>query len=892
MSYTPPAGNAIAFNFTKEGYYTPVWSGVDYDFDDRPYRAEDPQTMYMPDTWRMNPVNTGPLRPKFKCTFREVFGSGESGASGQAITDVEVNVYDSNNNLMWGSGALNFKDFIDAAHPDRPFPDRYAYDGDEIVVIYGLNLLWPFDPSAVILHRDNSDYHWEMRFYIDDLGVFTTRGRGTFNMFDEQWKPADLTTEGSINPVDVTDVTPEFAATYWANYLPTIYVPRATQYRIWVALDPDFIYEQWDSGWQSFVTPLNPGDITDSISYSGPAIRRDNTHYYWKMQFRIDVEWDAADWDSQESDINEYTMLLEEWHLTDPRVDWLVEPMDLKSYYPKFSATFTDNYSGARAVKVQIQVKYGDDPWSTLKWDSDYISISPVVPGVECQQVQYPDPYPVDDEGFYYDGLLFRYRMRFEISSDGTYYTDWTESLFQMGIAAISAIDPQVDGMAGTPRVLSYTPFFDATYSTDDTRALGAEVYIQVSTHSDLSLPIWDSGWIAFSPDIPNGERTPLEQIPSGLLGRNSRYYWHLKIKNERSISSDWCSIMAFDCIGWVLSEVSHKDVIAIIRADKEYEARVESIDGQVYFWLYNITDSTIILSNYHLNVGTLPRLLYDTDSDTFTLIWAINTKMFKRTWNFSDTPEDASTVAAQLIDCTYYPISINYSRSGWNDYNYAHCPYKATDIIMRNGQSMRYDTAAAVGVLVTWTHAADNVLYDNTMVNRVGKLYDVYVDRITEQYSAPVATVIDGIPECLIPTLGGVEIVTKQQFLYPKNCPNQDLWVGSDYARGTYYPGEALSIISDVEGVESSSQAYRCFDAGYTWNIPIKIVERILDDEDKCTESSSQASYSFDAGYVWNIPIKVVERVLDDEDKCTESSTQAYANFYCATYYGGGYIR
>lgn len=910
MAYVPPIGDDVQFNFTDTGYHAPLYGGQDFDFDNNLYRAENPIITNMPGTWDMNPVDVGPLRPIFKCTFREFFNSGESGA-GEAITDVEVNVWDVDGNAMWRSGVLNFRAFIDADHPDRPFLNYYGYDGESVTVLYGLDLVWPMDPTAVHLIRDNTLYHWEMHFYINDLGIFTSFGRGTFQMFNEYWQPIDLTTEGMINPIDVTPVHPELQATYSANYLPSVYIPKAEGYVVEVSRNIGFTDIIWTSS--GTLPSLYPGDTTPVITYNGPSISRDGNQYFWRIVFLIDVEWSAMHEYSPMSDINNWIMLLEYFNLIDPRVNYLDAPLNLKDFHPKFNATFSDNYSAARAVKVQVQVKYHTDTWSIIKWDSDLVGITPVVPGTESQQVQYPDPYPSGDEGLYFDGLDFDYRMRFEVDSDGTYYTDWAElssiSNFKMGIAIINSIDLMIDGKDNTPpltpRILSFLPNFTATYSTDDTRALAVKEQIQVSNDEAMTDLVWDSGELAISTSVLNGESPPPVTISSVLpylLKKDTHYYWRIRLSNERSILGSWNSpVSTFLSVGWIISKISQNDAISIIRSGKEYEARVESKDDYIYFWLNNIVDPSdpFNISDYPLNVGRLPRILYDQTGDTFTLVWMMNSKMFKRSWGFTESPESASTVAPQLLDCTYYPLSIN-TGNGYNDYAYSHCPYKVTNIVMRDGQSLRWGTDWSVGVLVTWTPAANHTLYDNTMYNGVlKKHYDIYVDRIREGVSLPVDTVIDYIPEIVIPSTGGVEVVTKQEFIYHKNSPCQDLEVSSDYARGTYYPGEAISILDGTgPGVLSGQNSMLSDSKGGSYcttnyfNIPLKIVERILDEDSYIGDSSSHSHGSYNVAVYSNIPLKIVERVLDEDSYIGDSSSHSYGSHSTATYYTGGYIR
>ena len=96
--------------------------------------------------------------------------------------------------------------------------------------------------------------------------------------------PTSLLTEGSTNPTDISDSTPEFSAIYND--------PDASDsakfYNIQVATSSGFASTYWDSGKTAMAT-TSQGARSPEISYGGSALASSTT-YYWRIKF-----WDVAD---------------------------------------------------------------------------------------------------------------------------------------------------------------------------------------------------------------------------------------------------------------------------------------------------------------------------------------------------------------------------------------------------------------------------------------------------------------------------------------------------------------------------------------------------------------------------------------------------------------------
>ena len=114
----------------------------------------------------------------------------------------------------------------------------------------------------------------------------------------------DLEVEGQINPVDITDSTPEFSAIFNDPDAGD----TASDYQIQVATTSDFASIHWDSGKTAFTASTSVGVRTPDISYTGATLAS-STNYYWRMKF-----WDQADnegaWSTSTATFSLYDPLL------------------------------------------------------------------------------------------------------------------------------------------------------------------------------------------------------------------------------------------------------------------------------------------------------------------------------------------------------------------------------------------------------------------------------------------------------------------------------------------------------------------------------------------------------------------------------------------------------
>ena len=118
------------------------------------------------------------------------------------------------------------------------------------------------------------------------IGSTSTRMLSIYATYSQSG-PTLLLAEGIVNPIHVTDTTPEFSAIH----NDPVSGDSATQYRIQVSTSTLFSSVFWDSGTTSMST-IAAGSRSPDISYAGPALSAGTT-YYWRIKF-IDAGGDAT----------------------------------------------------------------------------------------------------------------------------------------------------------------------------------------------------------------------------------------------------------------------------------------------------------------------------------------------------------------------------------------------------------------------------------------------------------------------------------------------------------------------------------------------------------------------------------------------------------------------
>lgn len=143
----------------------------------------------------------------------------------------------------------------------------------------------------VLDEQPDSDNY--VRFYAQENGTSTAPYLEiVYNTTPTE--PTDMLTEGSVNPIDITDPTPELSAVYNDPDAGD----GAASYQIQVATTSAFTSTHWDSGKTAMAT-TTAGQRSPDISYAGSALASSTT-YYWRIKF-WDTENSATPWSTATS---------------------------------------------------------------------------------------------------------------------------------------------------------------------------------------------------------------------------------------------------------------------------------------------------------------------------------------------------------------------------------------------------------------------------------------------------------------------------------------------------------------------------------------------------------------------------------------------------------------
>ncbi|MCJ7829609.1 hypothetical protein MUP50_00780, partial [Patescibacteria group bacterium] len=225
-------------------------------------------------------------------------------------------------------------------------------------------------------------YYWQIKYWDDGNleGAWSTSSN-YFTLSQTPTAPTDLLTEGTTNPVNIFDTTPEFSAIY--NDLDT--GDTANAYQIQVDNNQDFGSPIWDSGQQSMTDCLQ-GNRCQDISYAGSALT-EGTQYYWQIKYWDDGSLEGA-WNSETAYfIINSTPLAPDSLLTEDQTN----PTDVSDTTPEFSAVYNDSNTSDIANKYWIQVNTDPTFVGTPIWDSGEAgtSMTNCNQGSRCEDISY-----------------------------------------------------------------------------------------------------------------------------------------------------------------------------------------------------------------------------------------------------------------------------------------------------------------------------------------------------------------------------------------------------------------------------------------------------------------------------------------------------------------------
>ena len=447
----------------------------------------------------VNPIGVSDTTPEFSAIFNDP-NAGDTAT----YFEIQVNTSsDMSGTVMWNSGQLSMTSTANGSRSPQ-----LSYAG-----------------SALALN--GSTYYWRIRFTDNygTIGAWSTVAQFTMNI--PPTAPTSLQTEDLVNPLHVTDTTPEFSAIFNdPNAGDT-----ATYFEIQVNTSSDMSGTvMWNSGQLSMTSTAN-GSRSPQLSYAGSALALNGSTYYWRIRFTDNYGTIGA-W----STVAQFTMDTSPSQPGAPFVDGVYNNTNVTDTTPEFSAIFNDNDSGDTAISIQIQVNRQSDFLGETMWDYTQ-SISPLAIGVRSSDISY------NGTAIGLNGAVYYWRVRFT-DSYGTVGAWSSSTYFIMQGSPNVPLGLLTDGMTDPNYLYSSTPSFSAVYS--DPNSQNASAYeIQVNTDSTFNTAnTWDSGKI--STTVSSGQRSTDYTYSGPTLQNATRYYWRIKFWDTDDLDSIWSSTANF----------------------------------------------------------------------------------------------------------------------------------------------------------------------------------------------------------------------------------------------------------------------------------------------------------------------------------------------------------
>ena len=206
------------------------------------------------------------------------------------------------------------------------------------------------------------------------------------------------------------------------------------------------------------------------------------------------------------------------------------------SLHPYFRTRHITDATTSPAVKVRVQVSQ-DESFSSVLWDSGFVSVSPAVSGQLTTGVPYAGPALVPGTTYFW-----RIATQDDQAVAGPFSTVTTFTLAETGSAADLRVSTGLgnENLQGNPVVVTnWPPSLSAEYMGDELPACFAS--IEVSLTADFTRTIW------LEEDIPTGElsagqRTPAISYGGEALKKGQPYYWRIRLSNTADCESPWSS--------------------------------------------------------------------------------------------------------------------------------------------------------------------------------------------------------------------------------------------------------------------------------------------------------------------------------------------------------------
>ncbi|MBT3689741.1 hypothetical protein HOG11_00090, partial [bacterium] len=601
-----------------------------------------------------------------------------------------------------------------------------------------------------------------------DITFYTVEQEGTENdpyllveyTLNEASVASDLEVEGSTNPDDVEDQTPEFTAVYNDPNEGDL----AEYYQIQViGVDGNYATSTvWDSTKTSLASTTPVGYEIDPISYGGTALPLDGMQYYWRIKFWDDGEapTDEGYWSSG------YDYFYMDGTVAPDASEGLwaenkVEPIDIINLTPSFSAIFYDDNPLDKAKWYEIEVDNNIEFTST-EWDTGKTLLSELLDnGSRSSDFVY------DGSALSYDGDEYNWRIRFWDAEDpsGTQGV-WATSTFSMfnesntlTTASSSARTYDYDSVGNLIEQFEYGHvkaaengvYVDVTGDSRDTDYLYAnndtdyiKSAIKKRTVTDNSGPN-DTEQEIYYDDLAYG------QISNGNLTKEDLVLGDVEYK------------YSFNDYGLVMEKADPLRNITLISYDTDYYYPTSTVNdlGQTYLTEYDLKTGNI-LSSEDLN-GLVEEKTYD-EFGRLTKVErtdpvSTTTMVILEQYTYYDTADPFKVKKEIKVDATNWIDTYTYfdglgrviqTREEWEDSDYIVTSMKYDEEGNLVRQSIPYLDNGTSYTTPTWTLSTQpytSYIYD-TAGRVLTEQFNSSTDTFTTTYEYDKRTILITDPE------------------------------------------------------------------------------------------------------------------------------------------------